>query len=181
MSRWLTLLALVVWCACPVPARAQQLGVVQSPILTVESERLFSDSRFGLRVAREIQEQGARLAAENRRIEAELTEEERTLTEKRAQMQPDAFRLLADAFDEKVQTIRREQDAKARALTQRNEADRVRFLRAAVPVLEDLMREAGAAVVLERASVFLSANSTDVTDAAIARINAAIGDGEDLD
>ncbi|MGD9866344.1 MAG: OmpH family outer membrane protein, partial [Pseudodonghicola sp.] len=50
-------------------------------------------------------------------------------------------------------------------------------LRAARPVLETLMRETGAGVILERNSVFLSANATDITDEAIARIDAAIGDG----
>jgi Skp family chaperone for outer membrane proteins len=160
-----------------VPAQAQQLGTVQSPILTVEAERLFVQSQFGQRIAREIEAESAVLAAENRRIEAELTAEEQDLTERRATMEPEAFRALADAFDAKVQDIRRTQDAKTRALNQRREADRVAFLQAAAPVLERLMREAGAAVILERGSVFLSLNATDITEEAVARIDAAIGDG----
>ena len=160
--------------------QAQQLGTVQSPILTVESDRLFSSSLFGKRIAEEIEAESAVLAAENRRIEAELTEEERDLTDRRAEMEPDAFRALADAFDEKVQDIRATQDAKVRALNQRREADRVAFLQAAAPVLENLMREAGAAVILERSSVFLSRNATDITDLAIERINQTIGDGAAL-
>ena len=76
-----------------------------------------------------------------------------------------------------MQQIRVEQDAKARALARRGEAAQVEFLQAARPVLESLMRDSGAGVILERSSVFLSANATDVTDAAIARIDAAIGDG----
>jgi Skp family chaperone for outer membrane proteins len=177
----LLLLALF-WQAALVPAAAaQQLGVVQSPILTIESERLFTESAFGQRIAQEIEEEGAALAAENRRIEGELTAEEKDLTERRATMEPEAFRELADAFDQKVQQIRRTQDAKARALTQRRDAGRVAFLQAAVPVLEELMQEAGAAVVLERGSVFLSANASDITDAAISRMDASIGDGQELD
>lgn len=161
------------------PAGAQSLGTVVSPILTIESERFYVQSAFGQRVAREIEADSAVLAAENRKIEADLTEEEKELTEQRAQMEPDEFRKLADAFDEKVQTIRRTQDAKARALNQRNESDRLEFINAAGPVLEVLMRDAGAAVILERRSVFLSANAIDVTDDAIQRMNAAIGDGSE--
>nr|WP_050927849.1 OmpH family outer membrane protein [Aestuariivita boseongensis] len=164
----------------PAPSAAQQIGTVQSPILTIETDRLFAESDFGERVAQEREAESAVLSAENRRIEAELIEEERDLTDRRAEMEPDAFRTLADAFDAKVQEIRRTQDAKARALNQRGEADRVAFLQAAVPILEQLMLEAGAAVILERGSVFISLNATDVTEAAIARINAAIGDGSDL-
>ena len=95
-------------------------------------------------------------------------------------MEPDEFRKLADAFDAKVQDIRSRQDAKARALSQRHDEARGRFYEAAQPVLARLMREAGAGVILERSSVFLSANATDITDVAITRIDAAIGDGLEL-
>lgn len=172
-------------CLCPmlVPApasQAQNLGIVQSPILTVESDRLFSESAFGKRLAREFEAESAVLSAENRRIEAELTAEERDLTERRPNMEPDAFRVLADAFDEKVNEIRRTQDAKARELTQKRDADRVVYLQSVAPILELMMRESGAAVILERSSVFISANVIDITDDAIRRIDEAIGDGSQL-
>ncbi|MGD9864553.1 MAG: OmpH family outer membrane protein, partial [Pseudodonghicola sp.] len=134
------------------PAAAQELGLPRSSILTIETDRLFSDSAFGHRIANEIEAESAVLAAENRRIEAELTSEEKELTQRRSGMGPDAFRALADAFDEKVQGIRRTQEAKARALNQKADKARVEFLRAARPVLEALMRDTGAGVILERSS-----------------------------
>lgn len=162
------------------PLAAQNIGTVVSPILTIESDRFFAESAFGRRVAREIEAEGAILAAENRKIEADLTAEEKALTDQRAGMEPNAFRVLADTFDEKVQTIRRTQNTKSRSLSQRNEADRVTFINAAGPILEVLMQDAGAAVVLERRNVFLSANAIDITNEAIQRMNASIGDGSDL-
>lgn len=171
-------LALVL--AAPVPGAAQQLGLPQSEILTLSSERLFAESAFGRRVQAEIEAESAVLAAENRRMEAELSAEEQELTERRVTMEPAAFRALADAFDRRVQEIRRTQDAKARDLARRDEIARGEFLAAARPVLEALMREAGATLILERSSVFLSANSTDVTDLAIERIDAVLGDGSGI-
>ncbi|TDE38406.1 OmpH family outer membrane protein [Antarcticimicrobium sediminis] len=159
------------------PGSAQQLGVAQSAILTIETDRLFAESAFGRRTANEIEAESAVLAAENRRIEADLMAEEKDLTARRSEIAPDAFRTLADAFDEKVQSIRKAQDAKARALNQRADKARGEFLNTARPVLETLMRESGAGVILERSNVFLSANATDITDRAISRIDAAIGDG----
>jgi len=161
-------------------ASAQQLGLAHSAILTVATDRMFAESAFGRRIAGEIETESAILATENRRIEAELTSEEKDLTQRRADMDPAAFREMADAFDQKVQANRAAQDAKARALNQIGEAARVEFLNAARPILEALMREAGAGVVLERSSVFLSSNATDITDLAIARIDSAIGDGAGL-
>jgi len=160
---------------------AQQTGPEANAILTIATDRMFSDSAFGQRVAAEIEAQSAVLAAENRRIESELTAEEKDLTARRPDMQADAFRVLADAFDQQVQANREAQETKARALNLIGETARVDFLQAARPVLEKLMREAGAGVILERAGVFMSANSTDITDLAVRRIDAAIGDGTALD
>ncbi|MEY8827792.1 OmpH family outer membrane protein [Sedimentitalea sp. XS_ASV28] len=163
--------------AVPIGASAQQLGLPDSVILTISSERLFNDSAFGQRVAREFEAASGELAKENRRIEQELTEEEQELTDRRPEMDPAAFRELADAFDAKVKEFRRTQDAKARALVQKNEEEQVKFIQAARPILTDLMREAGAGVVLERSSVFLSVTAIDVTEVAINRLNATIQDG----
>ncbi|OWU77164.1 hypothetical protein ATO1_15615 [Phaeobacter sp. 22II1-1F12B] len=161
-------------------ADAQQLGFAQTAILTISSERLFNDSAFGKRIEREIETEGEALAEENNRIAAELTAEEHELTERRAGMDPEAFRELADAFDEKVQKIRGEQDHKTRVLAEKNDKARAVFLNAVRPILAEVMRESGAGVILERSSVFLSANATDITDLAIERIDATIGDGSEL-
>lgn len=182
ISRTFLRVALFVWTVLAISAGpdlggAQELGLPNSAILTISSDRLFSGSEFGRRIAAEIESEGVILAAENRKIEAELTKEEQDLTAKRSELKPDEFRVLADAFDAKVQDIRRTQDSKARALGQRNDDARVVFFQAARPVLGALMREASAGVILERSSVFLSANATDITDIAISRINDAIGDG----
>lgn len=152
-------------------------GVPTTPILVIEFERVFSESAFGLRVNSEIEQAGRAIATENRRIESELTDEERDLTDLRPTLAPDEFRKLADAFDEKVQRLRDEQDAKARALGARTDEARRRFLTVAQPVLEGLLREAGAALILERRTVLVAADSIDITDRAIARIDAQIGDG----
>jgi Skp family chaperone for outer membrane proteins len=175
------LLAAWLLIALPPAASAQQLGTPTGSILTISSDRLFVESAFGQRIAREIEAESAVLAAENRKIESELTAEEQALTERRPTMEADAFRVLADAFDEKVQQIRREQEAKAVALATRRDKAQVEFFRIAAPVLEALMRETGAGVILERSSVFLSANATDVTDLAISRIDAVMGDGSDAE
>ncbi|MCA0872081.1 OmpH family outer membrane protein [Seohaeicola saemankumensis] len=158
-------------------AQAQTFNLPHIGILTIESDRMFEQSAFGRRVALEIEAESAVLTAENRRIEAELAAEEQDLTQRRAEMEAEAFSALANAFDEKVQLNRRTQDGKARELANRSEAARVEFLQAARPILEALMQETGAGVILERSSVFLSANATDITDLAIQRIDATIGDG----
>lgn len=170
--------------AVAAPAAAQEAAdpgaLPRSPILTIEPDIVFAQSQFGQRVAEELEARSAALAAENRAIEAELGAEEQQLTDERPTLPPEEFRTRAEAFDEKVQRIRREQDAKEAALERSADEARGVFLTAARPVLADLMRERGAAAILDRRSVFLAFGAIDITDEAIERIDARIGRGEEF-
>lgn len=162
------------------PGQAQETGAPISAILTIDSERLFTDSQFGQRVAREIAAEQSVLRAENRQMEAKLAEEEKVLTEKRKEMTAADFRAVADAFDRRVEEIRDFQDNKAREIALRQEREEAQFVQAARPVLAELMREARASVILEQRTILLSDNAIDVTQEAIGRLDAAIGDGSGL-
>lgn len=148
--------------------------LIRTPILVVDFESAFAQSAFGRALNAALEQEGAAIVAQNRQIEAELTEEEQRLTEQRASMSPEEFRPLAEAFDEKVQRLRAEQDAKAEALRSRGDDSQIEFLRVARPILRELMSEASAAVVLERRSVLEAADAVDVTERVIARIDALV-------
>jgi Skp family chaperone for outer membrane proteins len=154
---------------------------VPSPILTIDQDRVYAASAFGRRVAREIEVRAAELAAENRRIEAELEAEERALTEARATLPSEEFRARADAFDARVVAIRAEQDAKARALGTLRDTAREAFWRDSLPALSQILTERGAVAILDRRVVFLAANAIDITDDAVARIDGVLGEGPGLD
>ncbi|WP_368484137.1 OmpH family outer membrane protein [Phaeobacter sp. HF9A] len=156
------------------------LGVPSSPLLTLHSDRLFSESAYGKRIAREMEGRSAVLMAENRRIEAELRAEELDLAERRDSTEPEAFRALAKAFDQKVQETRRTQETKFQEIASAREEAQRAFRRTSIPILEQLMAETGAAAILEQSSILLSAESIDITDLAIARIDAVLGDGSEL-
>jgi len=151
---------------------------VQSPVLTIDSERFYRDSAFGQRIASDIDNRTSALSEGNRKLEAELETEELALTEQRPTMPPEEFRALADAFDARVEAIRREREIESREIAQLLEESRDRFLNTAAPLLEDIMQESGALVILERRSVFVSSNAIDITAAAITRIDEVLGDGD---
>lgn len=168
-------LALVMGIAAAVPAEAQEQQDL--PIATLDQDRLFAESAFGQRLRAEVEARARDLAAENRRIEAELTDEERTLTERRSTLGPDEFRALAEAFDNKVVAIREAQDGKARDLDSHAESERQRFFSLALPILVELMRERSVAAIIEERAIVLSTGAIDLTSAALARIDARIGAG----
>ena len=148
--------------------------VLQSPVLVIDSQQLFSQSVLGQRIQSDLEAAQDALNAKNEDIVAELEAEELALTQKRAEMEPDEFRELAEAFDAKAQRIRRERAAELQQLGLRLEEERQAFLTAVVPVLEEMMREAGAAVVLEKRDVLLHVRAVDVTGLAIERVNQSL-------
>lgn len=152
-------------------------GLEGQPIVVLNQERLLSQSLYGQRIQREVEAAGAALSSENRRIEAQLTEEELRLTEQRATMSAEAFRPLAEEFNTRVEGIRAAQEAKSRALQQQAEAAQGQFFEQVFPVLIGLMRERGAAVLMDNRAVLLSVEGADITDDAIALIDAEIGEG----
>ena len=163
----------------PLTATAQQAAqqAAAPQILTLDQDRLYAGSLYGRALEAGSQSATTDLAAENRRIEADLSAEEAALTTQRAGLTAEAFAGLAEAFDAKVEKIRAEQEAKARQLTADRDAGRKQFFQSAVPVLADLMQEMGAYAILNHDAVVLSFDSIDVTTRAIAALDARLGDG----
>ncbi|MBT8411559.1 MAG: OmpH family outer membrane protein [Octadecabacter sp.] len=146
-------------------------------ILVLDQDGLLRGSSFGQRIQGELEAASQALAAENRRIEAQLSAEELDLTERRATMSPEEFRPLAEEFDERVEAIRAAQEAKSRDLTDQAEAAQARFFEMAFPILLDIVQSRGASVLMDNRAVLLSAETVDITALATARINAQLGDG----
>jgi Skp family chaperone for outer membrane proteins len=151
--------------------------IPQSPILMLDRNRLLAETMFGRAVEQQFEADSRALIAENLRLEQALEAEERDLTDRRATLPPEDFQALAAEFDRKTEAIRSAQDAKSRAITAKREEERQKFLQAAIPVLGDLMREAGAVAIFDSGLVILSLRGADITDEAIARIDTVLGDG----
>ncbi len=175
---WLAVVA-VFFAAAPLASQAQDVGVVQSDVLVLDPDRLFTETQFGQRLNDDYLAQREQLIARNRELEISLEAEEQELTNMRAEKTPEEFRDLADAFDARVQQIRRDSDRAVRDLELSRERAPVIFMRAVEPVLVELMRDAGGAVVMDVRSVLLRADVIDITDVAIARIDQRIGAGPD--
>jgi len=144
-------------------------------VLTLNQERLYANSLFGQRVRDDLEAASAALAAENRQIETALVAEEAQLVEDRATLDPEEFRKLAEEFDTRVTGIRRAQVEKREALQRAADAERLRFFDMAFPVLFELAEDSGALAILNQNAVILSSRAIDVTDRAIAQVDAAFG------
>lgn len=178
----LILAAAVLLPGTPAPAQLPGGGFLslgEGPaVVTLDQERLFAESAFGRRVGDAVETAAQLLSSENRALEAELVAEERALTEARATLAPAEFRDMADAFDARVEGIRARQELRSRAIGAFRDAERQRFLEAALPVLAQVALEAGAVAVLDARTVLLAVEEIDITDQVRARLDAELGDGE---
>jgi Skp family chaperone for outer membrane proteins len=163
-----------VWLMLALPVSAQQSG---PSVLIIDSERVFFETAYGRRLTEELAAQAAALQAENDEIVAELTQEERSLTLRRPTISLEEFRAEAEAFDTKVQEVRRARDAKNVDLQVANAEARSQFEERVQAILANLMFERGAVVVLEQRNVVLSVRTANITEDAIARIDRELGDG----
>ena len=167
--------AIVVWLLLAMPAVSQQS--VQPQVLIIDSDRIFFETLYGRRLARDFAAQAAEVQSENDSIVETLTEEEQSLTVRRSEMTPEAFRAEADVFDEKVQEVRRARDAKNTELQAVTANARALFEERIQGIVANVMLERGATMVLEQRNVVLSVRSANITDDVIVRIDATLGEG----
>lgn len=158
----------------PAPALARDN---QAAIMTINQDELFMDSAWGKRAQAEIEARRTEIEAENDRLATLLASEEQELTSLRQTLPPEEFRKRADEFDKRVVEVRRERDVVVRELQNQADEERTAFFRGLLPVLTQLMEERGAVAVLDQRSIFVAAESINVTDELIRRVDQAIGAG----
>ena len=166
--------AFLIWLMLALPASAQQS---EPSVLIIDRERVFFETAYGQRLAEELAALANELQAENDEIVATLTEEERSLTQRRPEMTPEEFRAEAATFDTKVQEVRRVRDAKTIDLQLANAEARTQFDTAVQGIIAAIMIERGASLVMDERTAVLAVTAINITDAAIARIDAELGDG----
>lgn len=143
-----------------------------APFLLLNQERLLTDSEVGQALLAEERAARDALRAEARDIEQRFEREERELTARRLEMEPEAFRDLADAFDARVVEARQLQEERSDALVAEFDRRRRQFYAEIAPVLVELLSRYGARAIFDEASVLIADQSLNITGAVIAEIDA---------
>lgn len=160
-----------------IPTEDDAENYLASPVLTVDQDRLFTESAWGKRALQKLDEESEKIIADNKRIEKQFSDEEAALTALRETLDPAEFRKRAEAFDVRATEVRRERARVVEELNAKTQEERTAFLQAALPIMGDVMQRRKAAVVLDRRTVFVSLEAIDITSELITEINARIGPG----
>lgn len=109
-----------------------------------------------------------------------LEAEEARMVDLRRTMERADFDRLVVEFDTRVRAARRDAQQAGAALQARFAEAQAALAAAARPILDALMAERGAAVVIDRKATLAAAPALDVTDALLERLNARMPDAEGL-
>lgn len=154
--------------------RAAAEGATPSGVLVVSREEVLAESQ----VARALSDAEARLTAELQAevdtVKTRLSVEEQELTILRNELPKAEFDRRVQVFDQQVRAERRRTQGRAAALQNAFRKARSRLVDAMIPILVQISRERGAAVVLDREQIFLAHPSADVTEEVIRRLDAEV-------
>ena len=152
---------------------AQSYPIYKKPsaIAVLDQDSLFSESEWGKKVLKNVEDKVSKLSDENRIRESELELEESNLTKIRKTISKIEFDVLAIKFDEKVKKIRLEQADKQRKINIFLNENRKLFFEKVTPILLDYINELGIEVLLNKDTVALASLGSDITISAINKIN----------
>ncbi len=161
------LLAVVLPTAAGLPAAAQE----RPSILIVDRERALRDSAPAARLAEATRQERLTLRAELDALRDALEAEEAEIAAMRDVASKEAFDARVRAFDQRVREARRDSAAKGEALENRLAAARRDLAAQLGPVLEALLAEHDALLIIDAGAALAARAGADVTDEAIRRFN----------
>ena len=100
-----------------------------------------------------------------------MLEERNKLIEQQSVIAPEAFEVKAQDYEKKLQNYQAEKQNKLRKIEGVLQKARNEILENVKPILEELSKELGVTVILEKNSVLLSATNMDITDEVIKKLN----------
>lgn len=154
--------------------------VFPRPLLILDQDRLFNNSKLGQAMLLAQAENRTVLLRESRQISEAFEVEELRLTELRSEVTAEEFRVLSEDFDLRVQAARQSQLAKDVELQQSIDGQRRRFLVIAAPFLSEILLKYRASAIVDQRSLLLFDRNMDITNEAITLLDRAFDENPDL-
>ena len=140
-------------------------------IAVVDLNLILSESKAAKNATKQFEE--IQKSTEDKIIASDkkMLDERNKLIEQQSVIAPEAFELKAKDYEKKLQEYQADKQNKLRKLEGVLQKARNTILEKVKPILEDISKELGVTVILEKNSVLLSANNMDITDNVIKKLN----------
>jgi outer membrane protein len=171
----LAALALGTATALPTAAFAQA-AAAQTSIIVVDMDRVGADSAAGKSGQTQLKSKLDSLQARGKTLADQLRSEEETLLKARQAntMAPDAFQAKVKELQTKQNSARTELGNRENELQRSQAYVRQQIFNAVGPIVQAVMRERGASIVLAREAALAVSPTLDVTAEVIRRLDAAL-------
>ena len=140
-------------------------------IAIVDLNLILSDSKAAKNATKQFEEIQKDTEDEIIVSDKKMLEERNKLIEQQSVIAPEAFEQKAKDYEKKLQTYQVEKQNKLRKLEGVLQKARNEILEIVKPILEELSKELGVTVILEKNSVLLSATNMDITENVIKKLN----------
>jgi outer membrane protein len=170
MKKLLTLALLALACAPAIAAAPPPPKVV-----VLDRVAILQASKVGRDIARQLQALNVQTKANFEAQQKALAAEGQQLRQQVAIMAADQRQKREDAFNAKVRSLDESAQRRAAQIQQASQVSSQAVAQALGPILEEIVKERGANMVLDKqAVIYSSSNAFDITPDAIARLDAKL-------
>lgn len=142
-------------------------------ILIVDRDRALSESEPARRIAESEQAERLALRSLNQQLQIELETEEAEIAAMREASSKEQFEERVRAFNIRVRNARQTSQTNIEAFRRRFEDARRGLSDMLPPILQQILQERGASLILDAATVLAAKPGADVTEEVIRRLNEA--------
>ncbi len=137
----------------------------------LDLNRVLLDAKAAKNAAEEIDKIAKIIEDELKNSDEKMIKEQNKLIEAQSIMAPEAFELKRKEYEEKVQNYNIERQNKLISVDKLVETSRNEILNNLKPILEEMSETKGITVILEKGTVLLNAETMDITDEVIKKLN----------
>ena len=167
-------LVLIIWaCANPIFAQSFPIYEPQVRFAVIDQAELFEQSKLGQQMRQALVDKRNLLDAESAELASALEQEEQDLAQKRSEMSDDDFAVIAQAFDQRVRSIRQDQINKDLELAREGNSLQATFFDLVDPILNEIIASENITTLLKSDAILFSTDIFDITNLAIQRIDRA--------
>jgi outer membrane protein len=148
------------------PPAAQPISVI-----VVDSHRVLAESKAGKAIDTQMQAKATSYDKSFAQEEQDLAAVEQELRRQQTILAQDAFAAKAKDFDQRVYDARRKVQASKLELSRAQNTAENALMKTVLQILNDLAKERGANLVLDKSVVVMFDNAYDVTDEVIKRLD----------
>ena len=153
------------------PRRNRQWAAHRQRILLVDIRRVMAESHVGQDIQHQVDELKSQAGNELRGEEQELQNEERQFQQQAAILAPDLKQKREEALKAKIEVFQEKARSRGSLIQGGVIKAQQQVEQALGPVLEGIMKERGATLLIDRSAVLLAPNAIDVTEVVVQRLN----------